>query len=166
MMIFSAFAIVPVTASAADIPEVTLVFPDYDNDWGIPASNTSGLNTYSNGTYSINLYASNAYKMNNGYLLLGKRDSYLELPAFDFNVEKIVVTGNGGASDKVNTNIYVGDNSASTTVTGSTGTNTFEISSDYQAAGNAYRLKVENAYNVQISKIEVYKAESAPVPTT
>ena len=167
MMILSVFTIAPITASAADNPEATLSFPDYDNGWDIPESNTTGLNTYSNGTYSISLYTNNSYyKMNNGYLLMGKQNAYLELPVFSFDVEKIVVTGKRGASEKVNTNIYVGEEAASTTVTGSTDTNTFEIASDYQAAGNAYRLKIENSYNAQITKIEIYKAESVPAPTT
>ncbi|MBQ6755981.1 MAG: hypothetical protein IJP43_03425 [Oscillospiraceae bacterium] len=150
-------------AQAAASPKVTLDFTDYG--WGIPNSNTTALCSYTNGTYSIELYGtgSNGYKQNSGFLILGKENSYLKLPAFDFAVAKIVVTGHSGASTSVKTNIFVGDNAVSTEVTGSTGTNTFEIASAYQTAGNVYKLKINSNHNAQITKIEIYEKESVSV---
>ena len=143
-------------------PEVTLNMPA---GWDIPSQSTTGTNSYSNGTYTIQLYgpSGSGYKNNSSYLLLGKKDAYLELPAFDFDVEKIVVTGNSQASTAVHFNMFVNDTAVSTEVTGSTGTQTFEIASDYQSAGNVYRLKVTSNHNVQITKIEIYKKESVAV---
>ena len=158
MMVMSVFVIVPAVVSAAESPKVTLELSEF----GIPSSNTNGLNSYSNGTYSINLYSpsTNNYKFNSGYLLLGKKNAYLELPAFSFDVEKIVFTGTNSASTSVQFNVFVGDNAASTAIISSQGTLTFEINSDYQAAGNVYTLKVLNSYNVQFTKIEIYEKAS------
>ena len=80
-------------------PEVSLDFTD-KTKWNIPdeGSSNTQLATFTNGTYSIKLSATNNYKMNTGYLILGKKDSYLELPAFNFDVEKIEVVGTGSAS--------------------------------------------------------------------
>lgn len=150
------------TALAEESPKVTLELYEF----GIPSSNTTGLNSYSNGTYSINLYSgNNSYKFTS-YLLLGKQNAYLELPAFNFDVEKIVFTGNSGASVNVQFNVFVGDDEASTAVTGSQETQTFEIKSGYQSAGKVYKLKVLNGYNVQFKKIEIYEKSSNTVTDT
>ncbi len=146
-------------------PEVTLDFTAKANWPLIPTSGSANKDltsfTNSDETYTIKLYATNNYKMNDGYLILGKKDSYLELPAFNFDVEKIEVTGSGSASESVKQNIYVGDNAVSTETTGAKGvTNTYEIASDYQAAGNIYKLVVTSAHNTQITYIKVYKKTS------
>ena len=90
--------------------------------------------------------------------MLGKEGAYLTLPAFDFAVSRIDITGTSGASNAVKQNIYVGETAVSTQTLGAQGTNTYEIAADYQAAGNQYTLKVESAHNTQISKIVIYKA--------
>jgi hypothetical protein len=147
-------------------PEVSLDFTD-KTKWNIPdeGSSNTQLATFTNGTYSIKLSATNNYKMNTGYLILGKKDSYLELPAFNFDVEKIEVVGTGSASESVKQNIYVGDVAVSTETTGAKNvTNTYLINSDYQAAGNIYKFVVTSAHNTQISKINVYKKSSGDTP--
>ena len=149
-------------------PEVTLDFTDKDA-WNIPTSGSSNkdLASFTDGTNTIKLYATTNYKMNTGYLILGKKDSYLELPAFDFDVEKIEVTGTSGASESVKQNIYVGDEAVSTETTGAKNvTNTYLINSAYQAAGNIYKLKVTSAHNTQITYIKVYKKEDSRIATT
>ena len=142
-------------------PEVTLDFTVKANWPTIPTSGSANKDltsfTNSDESYTIKLYATNNYKMNTGYLILGKKDSYLELPAFDFDVEKIEVVGNGDASKDVKQNIYVGNNAVSTETTGAKVTNTYEIESGYQAAGNIYKLVVTSAHNTQITYIKVYK---------
>lgn len=141
---------------AAD-PTVTLDFTSQSN-WNIPTSGTNtDLGSYTDGTYTIKLYATTNYKMNDGYLILGKTDSYLELPAFDFDVEHITVVGRSGASGAVVQNIFVGDNAVSTATTGATGNCEYDIAADNQAAGNIYKLKVTSNHNTQITKILVYK---------
>ena len=87
-------------AWAQETPEVTLDFTT--NTWGLPTSGGTTETAYTNGEYEIKLYASNAYYYftNNKCLLLGKQNATLTLPAFDFDVEKIVVTGNSGGSVK------------------------------------------------------------------
>ena len=102
-----------------------------------------------------------------GYYFLGKTNSYLQFPEFDFDVEKIEIVGRNGASTSVKQNIYVGDVAVSTETTGCTGTNTYIISDAYQAAGNVYTLKVTSNANTQITAINIYekKAGSVSQPT-
>ena len=102
------------------------------------------------------------FKFNTGYFMMGKNGAYLTLPTFDFDVEKIVLTGRAAASTSTGMNIYVGEKAVSTATTGCTGTNTYEIASDYQSAGNAYTIKVTSSHNAQITKIEVYEVSSDP----
>lgn len=142
-------------------PEVTLDFKSQSN-WNIPTSGTNTtLETFTDGTYSIKLYAQTNYKLNNGYLILGKSGSYLELPAFNFDVDYITIEGSGGASGSVKQNIFVGETAVSTETTGATVTNTYAIAADYQSAGNVYVIKVTSNHNTQISKINIYKKETA-----
>ena len=118
--------------------------------------------TLSNGTVSFTGSGSGSFKMNGGYFMLGKSGAYINFPIYSSPVEKIVVTGRSGASGSVVQNIYVGDVAVSTATTGATGTNTYEIASDYQAAGTQYTLKVTSNHNTQITKIEVFYASSTP----
>ena len=144
----------------AQNPDVSLDFTT--NSWGITTGKGTGTRTYSSGGYTITLYApSNGdYHYNsNGFLLMGKSGAYLTLPTFDFDVEKIEVVGNSSASGSVVQNIYVGSTAVSTATTGATGTNTYVIADDYQAAGTAYTLKVTSNHNTQITEIRIYKVE-------
>lgn len=139
--------------------EVTLDFTT--NGWNLPeggANKLKELKSFSNGVYTIQLQAADGYYFNtNGFLMLGKSGSSLTLPAFDFDVEKIEVSGNSGASAAVKQNIYVGETAVSTETTGAQDANIYEIAADYQAAGNVYALKVNSAHNTQITKILIYK---------
>ena len=149
------------TFAQTSSPEATLDFTD-KTAWDIPTDGTNkDLGSYTNGTYTIKLYATTNYKMNNGYLILGKKDSYLELPPFDFDVEKIEVVGHSGASTAVKQNIFVGTTAVSTETTGADGvTNTYAIASGNQAAGNIYKLVVTSGHNTQIEAIKIYKKSS------
>lgn len=145
---------------------VTLDFTSNDS-WNIPTAKTVESGSFSDGTYSITLEGSegNGYRFNSdvtygNYLILGKNGASLTLPAFDFDVEKIVVYGNSAASQNVIQNIFVGENAISTATTGANVTNTYNISQEYQSAGNIFILKVLSDYNTQISKIEIYAKES------
>ena len=136
--------------------EVTLDFTQ--NTWGLPTDYTKIAATYTDGTYKISFgESSNGHKFGGSYLIFGQNGATLSLPAFNFAVEKIVVTGNKNASGKVEQNIFVGDKAASTNTTGAQGTNTYEIAEAYQAAGNIYTLKVLSSHNTQVTKIEIYK---------
>ena len=141
------------------------------NNWDFPTEDPKPVDEdeFTADGYTIKVAGStgNGYKYDekNMYLLIGKEGAYLTLPAFEFPVSQIVVEGRSGASGNVKQNIFVGDKAVSTETTGATGTNTYEIASDYQAAGKIYTLKVTNAYNTQITKIIVYKGEE-PAPTS
>lgn len=154
--------------------EVTLDFTN-SKTWNLPVGSKNGVKTqksYSNGTYSITINASAGHylvgsKENNYSLLLGKKNATLTLPAFDFDVEKIVLkkttqTGSGSTTQ----NIYVGSTAVSTQTKSADKDQTYEIKADYQKAGNIYVLKVTNANNTQFSKIEIYKAASTKTATT
>ena len=154
---------------AQDTPEVTLDFTT-NTTWGLPVGSGNGITTsanYSDGTNTITLAATTKYYFNSdGYLMLGKSGSTLKLPAFTFDVEKIVVVGNSAASADVKQNIFVGDVAVSTETKGAKTSNTYEIAETNQAAGNIYTLKVTSNHNTQIKKIEVYKKASAPAADT
>lgn len=154
--------------------EVTLDFTN-SKTWNLPVGSKKSVKTqksYSNGTYSITINASEGHylvgsKENNYSLLLGKTDATLTLPAFDFDVEKIVLkkTTQTGSS-RTTQNIYVGSTAVSTQTTSADKDQTYKIDAKYQAAGNIYVLKVTNKYNTQFSKIEIYKAASSATATT
>jgi uncharacterized protein YjdB len=152
-------------------PAVSATFDFTTNDvWGFPEDEkTVPENTYSNGTYSIKLQGStgNGYYFDttNNNLLLGKSGATLTFPTFTFNVKKIVVYGNEGASGSVTFNIFVGSEAVSTSATSSKVTHDFAIEEASQAAGTKYILKVTNNYNMRISQIEVYGYETTPAVT-
>lgn len=137
--------------------KATLDFTNQSN-WDIPTGGTNKTSaSFTDGTYSITLYSTTNYKLNNGYLILGRSGSTLTFPAFTWKTTKIVVYGTSSASESVKQNIFVGTTAVSTETTGAKNvTNTYEIDSDYQAAGTVYILKVTSAHNTQISKIEIY----------
>ena len=150
---------VGVTASAQDV-----VLDFTTNGWNLPeSSKNKGTEAaqFTNGTYTITLEAaSSGYYFNEqGYLMLGKKDATLTLPAFDFAVGKIEVKGKKGASAKVTQNIYVGDQAVSSETTGANDViNTYAIDAAYQAAGTVYTLKVTSGDNTQIETISIYKS--------
>lgn len=154
-------------AIGASAQEVSLDFTA--NNWGLPVSSSNGQTdeqTFTDGTYTITLSATTKYYYNtDGYLMLGKQGSTLTLPAFDFPVGKIEVTGTSGASASVKQNIYVGEEAVSTETTGAKDvTNVYDINPAYQAAGNLYTLKVTSAHNTQITAIKVYSAVASDEP--
>lgn len=156
--------------------EVTLDFTDNTN-WKFPEGSKAKINTeaqYTNGKYTITIGAnSDGHYWNNYskpyYLIMGKQGATLTLPAFDFDIAKIEVVGNSGASDKVEQNIFVGEQAVSTSTTGAKTSNVYAIAKDYQAKGNIYTLKVTSKHNTQISAIKIYKVgspDSPDVPST
>lgn len=131
------------------------------NEWDLPVGSNAGAQDeaeFTNGFYSISLAASTKYYFNtDGYLMLGKANSSLTLPAFEKNVQKIEVVGTSGASTGVVQNIFVGENAVSEATTGAKNvTNVYEIAEQYQTAGIVYTLKVTSSHNTQISHIYVY----------
>ena len=121
--------------------------------------------TLTNGTVSFTGAGSDNFKMNNGYFMMGKSGAYINFPTYDKAVEKIVVTGRSGASASTKMNVFVGETAVSTETTGCTGTNTYNIASDYQAAGTVYTLKVTSSHNAQVTKIEVFFASESGLTT-
>ena len=120
-----------------------------------------------NGTVSFTGEGSANFKMNSGYFMMGKSGAYIKFPTYGFPVEKIEVVGNSGASADTRMNLFVGSTAVSTETKGSKGTNTYEIASNYQAAGTQYILKVTSSHNAQITAIKIYKASASgiAVPT-
>lgn len=169
-------AVLAMVGMNAMAQEVTLDFTPLDNPWKLPTDATTN-GSYTNGSYTISLSAATSFKLNtittgtgddkkpvSCYLIMGKKGSTLTLPVFSFDVEKIVVEGNSGASGAVKQNIFVGETTVSTETTGAQGTNTFLIAKANQAAGNVYVLKVTSAHNTQITKIHIYKASGVTAP--
>ncbi len=139
------------------------------NTWGLPetsANKAVDAASFTNGTYTITLAATSdaGYYFNtDGYLMLGKKGATLTLPAFNFEVGQIVITGRTDASGNTLQNIYVGETTVSTQTKGAKIANVYDIAEGSQAAGTVYVLKVESAHNTQITKIEVYKKGTTAV---
>ena len=150
-------------ADAAE-PKVTIDFSGSEDVWGIGTTKIVEKKTFTYGGYSIQLEGTegNGYRWyDTGNILLGKQGATLTLPAFDFAVSKIEVVGTSGASAAVKQNIFVGETAVSTETTGAKDvTNVYEISEDYQAAGNVYVLKVTSNHNTQITAIKIYEKGS------
>ena len=97
---------------------------------------------------------------------MGPKGATLSLPAFNFDVEKIIIKKNTGSpSSKVTFNIFVGNTAVSTQVKSCQKDQTFIIKDEFQKAGNIYTIKVTNGNNLQTSAIEIYK-KAATTPTT
>ena len=143
--------------------EVTLDFTE--NTWGLPNDSKEKLidaAQYTSGGYTITMEGSTGggyyYHSSGKYVLIGKQGASLTLPAFNFDVAKIAVTGTGGASAAVKQNIFVGEEAISTETTGAKNvTNEYDIPAAYQAAGTIYKLQITSAHNTQITKIEIYR---------
>ena len=145
------------------------IFDFTKNYWSLPTDYTQDEISYTSPDYSIKLKGTETegegYKFGGSYLIFGKKDASLTLPAFSFSVDKIEVVGNSSASTAVVQNIFVGENEASTATTGATETNVYEIADGYQAAGNIYTIKITSKHNSQITKIKVYKKGAAQEAT-
>ncbi len=169
LFVFALISLFSVSMWGAEELKATLDFTNAASDWGIPTTATIDADTYTHGDYTISLYggtvSGKGYKANSGYLLLGQTNATLTLPAFSWTTTKIIVYGNSGASSAVGQNIFVGSTEVSTATTGATSSNTYEIASGYQAAGNVYVLKVTTKHNTQITSIEIYGETSGGTPT-
>jgi len=146
-------------------PDVTLDL--IDGNWGFPTSNATGTETYTNSVtgYSVTCYAPTNYKVSgSSYFYLGKSGAYIELPSFSSPIEKIVVTGNSGASTGVIWNIFKGDDAVSTAATGCAESSyTFNIAPE--EANVTYTLKVTSAHNLQIKAIKIFFGTAPDVAT-
>ena len=145
--------------------KVTLDFTD-NSKWKFPeakANIATEAKDFTDGTYTVTLTGSTGKE--EGYyfnamgknLILGKKGATLKFPKFDFPVSKIVLEGSSNGSGKVTFNIFVGDKAVSTEVTGIKTEQTFEIAAGSQAAGTQYVMKLTNAYNIQLTKVHIYK---------
>lgn len=117
----SMIAVLALIANFSFGQEVTLDFST--NNWNLPEGSTNKIKTaatYTDGTYTISMSASSDghYWNPDGYLLFGKANAFITLPAFDFDVAKIVVEGRSGASSATVQNIFVGDQAVSTAMKG------------------------------------------------
>lgn len=168
-------ALMSIAASQAQ--KVTLDFTNAVEDWNLPAGkdNAATSGSYTCGDYTITLageafYVPTSTDKTTGtvtvskYLLLGKQDATLTLPAFDFAVGTIKVYGNKGASTTASMNVFVGETAVSTEAVNSVEDHTFAINEANQAAGTVYTYKVTNAKNVQITKIEIFEAGESVDP--
>ena len=147
--------VVTVTQAAYSPVVVTLDLTT-NTDWEFPTSKTEGPKTYTRNGYSIILEGpDNGFYFDSNNLMLGKKDATLTLPAFGFNVSKIKVYGTSSSSANVKFNIYVGDDAVSTEATSSQVDHEFEIAAAKREVGTIYMIKVTNANNMRITKIEI-----------
>lgn len=150
-------------------PEVTLDFSDYKgNPWKIPTSYCKDPTTFTNGTYTIILTPGESKgfrlaKVNgNGVLQMGNKSASITLPAFNFDVEKIVVVPpSGGGNKSVTQNVYVDEVAVSTQTIGCQTKKEYQIKEEYQKSGNRYVIRVTNSNLTHISKIQIYKKQGS-----
>ena len=163
---FTLMAVMLLVCGAISAQEkVTLDFTD-NSKWKFPeakANIATEAKDFTDGTYTVTLTGSTGKE--EGYyfnamgknLILGKNGATLKFPKFDFPVSKIVLEGSSNGSGKVTFNIFVNDKAVSTEVTGIKTEQTFEIAAGSQAAGTQYVMKLTNAYNIQLTKVHIYK---------
>ena len=154
-----------VTTVTYDFSSTNNFLTEYPGSTHPGTGNSNNLTTfyYTTGD-AFTASGTNRY-FNSGYFMLGKTNATLQLPTFDFDVEKIEITGRSGASATVTQNIYVGNDAASTQTSGAEGTNTYIIDDNYQASGTIYTLKVTSNANTQITQIKVYEKVASDVAT-
>jgi len=157
-------------------PKVVLDFSDSTNVWNFPDSLIKDTAEYSYKGMTVKIYPSTSTARDQGYkltrvaatatdtaysyLIFGKKNYKIELPAFSFRVGKIVVYGSPRASESVETNVFVGETAVSTKQVGAKLPNqlpTFIIDTAYRAVGNQYAIKVLSAHNMQITKILIFE---------
>lgn len=136
-------------------------------DWNFPETPNANKTSYTcNDGYTITFGANSGHKKQGNGILMGKKGATLSLPAFDFDVEKIILKKNtGSVSANVTFNIFVDNTAVSTQAKGCDKDKTFIIKDEFQKAGNIYTIKVTNVNNLQTSAIEIYKkAATTPPP--
>lgn len=139
-------------------------------DWSFPEKANANKVSYTcNDGYTITFGANSGHHKQGDGIIMGKQGATLSLPAFNFDVEKIIIrknTGGGGTlSSKVTFNIFVDNTAVSTQAKGCDKDNTFIIKDGFQKAGNIYTIKVTSTQNLQTSAIEIYK-KAATTTTT
>ena len=148
-----------IVCTASRAQEITMDFTD-NSGWNIPGKyeTTNSPQTFVKDNNAITLSGEYYHVTagSNSYLML-KSEATLTFPKFDFDVERIVVIGNGSAK-KASLDIFVDDNSVSGNVIANGG-RTLWINENYQAKGNVYTLKAIDD-NVHIYTIEIYRKGS------
>jgi hypothetical protein len=166
---------VTVTASGGggeNTPSVTFDFSE--SAWGWPSTTTAAGASYTNHgyTFTFGTVSADGHKVLKNQqgdqigVMFGKQGATLSFPAFPFNVNKIIIYGNSTASSNTSFNLFVGEAPVSSTnKTSCKDNHVFDIPLALQAAGTIYVYKVLNAYNAQITKIEVFGYENVAVTT-
>lgn len=174
------FAVYAVKHGSGTEPEVQATLTFTDTEWGFPAGSgnkTVDRTTYTHSTsgYSVTVEGSEgegfyiaqstANPPARYALLMGKVGASLTLPQFSFPVSKLIVYGatGGQASAKVTWDLYSGNDVASTATEGFTGLTTgaqVEVPVADAFKNEQLAIKVTNANNYQVSKIEFYNCGS------
>ena len=168
--LFTLFCALFITTATAQVNQ-TVVFDFTNNAWSIPTeaetnwSGTSAVAEYTDGTNTIKIDPSannGKYFYGDGFVRLRKLGSKIILPVFDFDVERIEITGHSKASSYTThgMNIFVGGKTVSTEVKGLITEHSFDIAPEFQAAGNVYEIAVSTGEYIFISCIKVYPAAS------
>ena len=120
------------------------------------------LTSYTIAGYSFSFYAATGYywinSSNGKYLLIGKANSYILLPAIEGKkLTKVEFHTGSGASTSVIPNIYSADGETAiynnTTATGQDKDYTWNLSNT--ANNTAYQIRITNKYNAQFTKLEL-----------
>lgn len=107
---YSLSLVLAFVASVTFAQEVTFDFAG--NNWKLPDSKAQGITNatdFTNGTYTITVSAPEKayYLASNNAIIYGKKDAYINLPKFDFDVERIDIISPAGGSGKTTRNILL-----------------------------------------------------------
>lgn len=164
--------------SVAATVNQTVVYDFTNNNWGIPTeeeTSYTGIGDVAEYTDGVNTIKIDPSANNGKYYYASKNclrvrglNSKIVLPAFDFAVEKIEVTGHsdlvGSQASKDGVNIFVGGKAVSTERINLNNAHIFEIAPDKQAAGNVYEIAIStkggNGPYMFITSIKVYPVKT------
>lgn len=159
------FAMV-LSSLSASAQDVVLDFTE--NNWNFPTTDDKGVKqdyTYNGITISLNgKFKYTTYGIAESYYLYVNKDATVTLPAFDKDVEKIVLQAADGTSKQTQINVKVGSTAVSTKTTGwpEERINEYAIAENYQTAGNQYKI-VFSTYAARLTFVKIYFKDSADV---
>ena len=161
-------ALLATTLSFAAEKTITLDFTS--NTWKLPEeTGTSKDSTFTDSKtgYSVTFKNADAYYYNsqNKAVLLGKKkDATITVNSLSKQITKVSIEGCSGGTAKVNWDFLVGTNKIKS-FTGCKDTYNIDIPANQQALDNTFVIKITNAQNIQLCKLNFTYEEATSEPT-
>lgn len=127
-------------------------------DFPVDSANGKKDGTYTFGGYKVVFHAASSFYWNSKdkYILIGKANSYIELPAIDeMKLTKVEFLTGANASENVIIDIYKGSTALKINTEKIKKGTTYNWDIAAGEVGVSYRIYVTNAYNAQFQKIKL-----------